>query len=426
MMRLSSLRSLVALSVPFLSLAACAAESEGDFEDVDSVEDEITSIVTPRPDGRFDVACRTAAGVTWSRIVSESERSAGGLCAGVPYELAPTWVAPRSGFTFVYDKPEIEVARFMVSREATYRLVVPAHREWLGDAAHAEAARSAKLAIFVDGACAGTFDVRSTSASSLESPAVRVRLAPGAHSVGVAIANDYWDESRGLDRNLWALPVRIARTSGKPTAAPAAEACAIRGEYPAPTDPPPPPPAESPFDDGACTGAQLSDAEIIAKIPAGSLATGLGSMSVFTRSRSCTGATGCGPWSAITAAENPVGGGAMSAKITLRAYTQKLQYGGTRYRGQAELAFDGKCMGATTCNTQFNGDGVMSCGGFSPRATTGGYWRADGSWVSTCESRGGASSSMVMTASCMKLTATSREGGADSWTERSFAGVTRY
>lgn len=425
-MRLASVRSLAALSVPFFALAACAADSEGEFEDIDTAEDAISSIVTPRPDGRFDVACRTAAGVTWSRIVSESERSAGGLCTGVPYELASTWLGQRSGFTFVYDKPEIEVARFMVSRDATYRLVVPAHREWLGDATHPEAARSAKLAIFVDGACAGTFDVSSTSASSLESPAVRVRLAPGAHSVGIAIANDYWDESRGLDRNLWALPLRIARTSGKPTAAPAADACAIRGEYPGPAEPPPPPPAASPFDDGACTGAQLSDAEIIAKIPAGSLETAFGSISVFTRSRSCTGATGCGPWSAVTEAQNPVGGGAMNAKVKLRAYTQQLQYGGKRYRGQAELAFDGKCMGATTCNTQYNGDGAMSCGGFSPRATTGGYWRADGSWVSTCESRGGASATMVMTASCMKLTASSRVGSGDAWTEIAYAGVARY
>jgi hypothetical protein len=50
------------------------------------------------------------------------------------------------------------------------------------------------------------------------------------------------------------------------------------------------------FDDDWCAGAPLTSASAAAGMPAGSTTLALGSATLAQRSRSCTGATGCGPW----------------------------------------------------------------------------------------------------------------------------------
>ncbi len=220
-----------ALLFALVSFAACAP-NEAESDDLDVTDDALTQTVSPRADGRFDVTCKSSGGISWSSVMTEAERAAGRLCSGVPYEMDPSWAPPRDGYRFVYDRPDIQIARFRVSRDANYRIAIPTHREWLGPLDHPEAGKPAKIAIFVDGQCAGAADAASLSIGQPDTAAVRVHLAPGDHQVGIVQTNDYWDRFHGFDRNVWAAPVKLARTTGKPTEA-AADACAIHGEYPA-------------------------------------------------------------------------------------------------------------------------------------------------------------------------------------------------
>lgn len=411
--------SLLLAAVGALSVACAsrAGDATGESADAASIAHK-----TLRSDGNWDITCRSSSGVTWTTIATPEAKDDSSICRAITFAGDKRDV-DGEGFIFVKDKAEDHRVSFTITQPGTYSLIVDGFKEWLGNPDHDKAGELPMLAMTVDGQCAGARAIEGAG----DEPSrvfIRVPFEAGEHTVGLSFTNDYWDEAKGNDRNLWVGPLRVYKTRWEPHENPnGAAACEAKGEYPKPT-------VTNPFEDDACPGVALSHQEIIETFDPGTTRRSIGDFELYQRSRACAQATGCAAWSAPVRATK--GGVSLVASGTLNVYGENINSWSSskRYLTSVDWRFNATCSSSAAGCRGGGGDdrrgpATMSCSGFTPFGGSDYYWRADGTRVNTCNSNGAARGTFEIKPTCMRYTGHYKKSGnvRDTWTDYEYVAI---
>ncbi len=119
-------------------------------------------------------------------------------------------------------------ASVTIPTAATYVVRLHAYREWTGSPTHALASQPVQYGMAVDGSCAATYSITSTTPGFYEA---RVALTAGKHTLSIVFLNDYFNAATSADRNSYLEFAELVPTREAAPSLPAASACLAAPEY---------------------------------------------------------------------------------------------------------------------------------------------------------------------------------------------------